>query len=151
MKNYIQKILTIIATIVIVLPCVMGLAPLWPLQSTNPIKQQMVSAAETLSKQLNPAIGDGYTKYETDGDGEVANSEFPTNHYSLLGEAMAQNGRHTNAVPAIDNNTAAATNRNYVGNTTGNWYGDTNWLDWSHLGTEYNGFRAKKMASPAQR
>ncbi|MFT8910549.1 SpaA isopeptide-forming pilin-related protein [Leuconostoc pseudomesenteroides] len=150
MKNYIQKILTIIATIVIVLPCVMGLAPLWPLQLTNPIKQQMVSAAETLSKQLNPAIGDGYTKYETDGDGEVANSEFPTNHYSLLGEAMAQNGRHTNAVPAIDNNTAAATNRNYVGNTTGNWYGDTNWLDWSHLGTEYNGFRAKKMASPAK-
>ncbi|KAI3473427.1 hypothetical protein Pfo_030951 [Paulownia fortunei] len=34
---------------------------------------------------------------------------------------MAQNGRHTNAVPAIDNNTAAATNRNYVGNTTGSW------------------------------
>lgn len=150
MKNYIQKVLTIIATSVIVLPFVMGLVPLWPTQSTNPIKQQMVSAAETVSKQLNPAIGGGYTKYETNGDGEVANSEFPTNHYSLLGEAMAQNGRHTNAVPAIDNNTAAATNRNYVGNTAGSWYGDTNWMDWSHLSPEYNGFRAKKMASPAK-
>lgn len=150
MKNYIQKVLTIIATSVIVFPFVMGLVPLWPAQSTNPIKQQMVSAAETLSKQLSPAIGDGYTKYETDGDGEVANSEFPTNHYSLLGEAMAQNGRHTDGVPVIDSNATIATNRNYTGNTTDSWYGDTNWMDWSHLSTEYNGFRAKKMASPAK-